>query len=88
MPRLKKTVSAETYAARTMAEVARELGVTPQRVSQLERSALAKLRAAFSELTLEEKFPEPNYQLALTRALSRHDREAWLWKTMMEDAGL
>jgi DNA-directed RNA polymerase sigma subunit (sigma70/sigma32) len=33
----------------TLVEIARRLGVTPQRASQLEASALAKMRAAMAE---------------------------------------
>jgi DNA-directed RNA polymerase sigma subunit (sigma70/sigma32) len=47
MPRTKREVPIERYTVMTMAEVGRALGVTPQRVSQIEKSALRKIRLAF-----------------------------------------
>jgi DNA-directed RNA polymerase sigma subunit (sigma70/sigma32) len=45
MPRPKRQTPVDRYVVKTLAEIARELGVTPMRVYQIERGALLKIRA-------------------------------------------
>ncbi len=47
MPRVKREVPIDRYVAKTLAEIAAELGCTPQAVRCCEKSALRKLREAF-----------------------------------------
>lgn len=47
MPRPKREVPLDRYTVMTMKEVAKVLGVTAQRVSQIEKSAMRKIEAAF-----------------------------------------
>lgn len=49
MPRPKRDIPIERLTTATLEEVARELGVSAMRVCQIEKVALAKLRAAFVE---------------------------------------
>jgi DNA-directed RNA polymerase sigma subunit (sigma70/sigma32) len=45
--RPKRDVPIDRYVVRTMAEVGEELGITAQRVSQIEKSAFAKIKKEF-----------------------------------------
>jgi DNA-directed RNA polymerase specialized sigma subunit len=45
MPRPKRKVPIDRYVARSLKEIAKELGCTPMRVFQIERCALRKIKA-------------------------------------------
>lgn len=58
MPRLKREVPLERYTVMTMAEVGQRLGITAQRVSQIEKVAMQKLRVEFNRLKNAEGLSE------------------------------
>jgi len=45
VPRTKQTVPLERYVAKSLAEIARELGTSPQVVHYIERCALRKIKS-------------------------------------------
>ena len=55
MAKLKRPVPLQQYTVATMAEVGLELGVTAQRISQIEKVALAKMRREFERLGFRKR---------------------------------
>lgn len=55
MPRSKRSIPIERLTTATLAEIARELGRSAMRVCQIEKQALAKLRATFVERKIVTK---------------------------------
>jgi DNA-directed RNA polymerase specialized sigma subunit len=47
MPRPLRSVPIDRYVVKSLAEIARELGVTPMRVYQIEQAALKKIKKEF-----------------------------------------
>lgn len=88
MPRTKKDALIERYTQRTQQEVADALGITPQRVGQLEKSAFAKLRAAFLARGVSQREPAKPFPHGVLMYLAQTEREAWLWRLMTADCDL
>lgn len=58
----RKTVMGHDYAM-TLEEIAAVLGMTYQRVYQVQKSAMEKIRARFGDATYYELFPEEGREL-------------------------
>jgi transcriptional regulator with XRE-family HTH domain len=85
MPRNKLV---EALAALTQEEVARAMGITTQRVGQLEKSALKKLRAAFEKRGFEQREPTKPFPHGVMMLLAQAEREEWSWERMLADCDL
>lgn len=85
MPRPKRAVPIDRYVVMTQAQVGAKLGLSAMRVSQLERSAFKKIRAAFKEQGYEIREPAiPKVNSAL-RFLAQREREEWMWRLLLTD---
>ncbi len=69
-------------------EVGRAMGLTAMRVSQLERSAFKKLRAAFKEQGYELREPAKPFPHGTLRLLAKQEREEWMWRLLLADCDL
>lgn len=90
MPRTKRSEPIERLVAMPLAEIAKVLGITTMRVHQIEKEALAKIRAEFERAAQFTPCREDfyySYDVAGV-ALSRAAREGWLWYIKLVDCDL
>jgi hypothetical protein len=84
----KRAVPLERYTAMSQREVGRALGISSVRVSQIERSAFKKIRAAFEREGFEIREPVYRFSHNVLRFVSEREREEWLFKILLADCDL
>lgn len=84
----RQAVLIERYTAMSQIEVARVLKISQERVGQIERSALKKLRAAFEKEGYEVRQQAIPLAHNLLRMLSAREREEWLFRILLADCDL
>ena len=86
--RAKQAVPLERYTVMSTREVGRALGISSVRVSQIERSAFKKIRAAFAARGYEEPKPSPRPTITfnhnLLKLISEWERERWLHRILVD----
>jgi transcriptional regulator with XRE-family HTH domain len=87
MPRPRHEISLQQLTVMTQREVALHLGISTMRVSQLERSAFKKIRAAFEQQGYEVRKPII-FNHKLLKLVSELERERWLYRILLVDCDL